>query len=214
MPDPSPDTPNVCPTAPDGFVACRTTHGPGGSSTVQVTHLVRLDAHGSNGGRPTMCGLTRFDKRSPDGWDVIELAAIPGWSMGAGGIFGPGITQKACDACWTAARPAAGSFPPDVTALADELRDWPYGRPAFVRSEAEQAADALEAQATRITELERWKAEALVVLGQWDEVWEALGRPGPLGSSKAVEALTEAHRLRATDPPADVHPRHPRQETT
>ena len=70
-----------------------------------------------------------------------------------------------------------------------------------------------EAQATRITELERWKAEALVVLGQWDEVWEALGRPGPLGSSKAVEALTEAHRLRATDPPADVHPRHPRQET-
>ena len=113
-----------------------------------------------------------------------------------------------------AARPAAGSSSPDVTALADELRDWPYGRPAFVRSEAEQAADALEAQATRITELERWKAEALVVLGQWDEVWEALGRPGPLGSSKAVEALTEAHRLRATDPPADVHPRHPRQETT
>jgi hypothetical protein len=123
MSDPSPDTPNVCPTAPDGFVACRTTHGPGGSSTVQVTHLVRLDAHGSNGGRPTMCGLTRFDKRSPDGWDVIELAAIPGWSMGAGGISGPGITQKACDACWTAARPAAGSFPPDVTALADEPRE-------------------------------------------------------------------------------------------
>ena len=81
------------------------------------------------------------------------------------------------------------------------------------KAEEQLLRDELEAQATRITELERWKAEALVVLGQWDEVWEALGRPGPLGSSKAVEALTEAHRLRATDPPADVHPRHPRQET-
>lgn len=119
-----------------------------------------------------------------------------------------------CRDPWHSRRPAAGSSSPDVTALTERLRDWPYGRPAFVRSEAEQAADALEAQAARITELERWKAEALVVLGQWDEVWEALGRPGPLGSSKAVEALTEAHRLRATDPPADVHPRHPRQETT
>ena len=129
-------------------------------------------------------------------------------------VWTPALATLVADALEAAARPAAGSSSPDVTALADELRDWPYGRPAFVRSEAEQAADALEAQATRITELERWKAEALVVLGQWDEVWEALGRPGPLGSSKAVEALTEAHRLRATDPPADVHPRHPRQETT
>lgn len=81
------------------------------------------------------------------------------------------------------------------------------------KAEEQLLRDELEAQAARITGLERWKAEALVVLGQWDEVWEALGRPGPLGSSKAVEALTEAHRLRATDPPADVHPRHPRQET-
>jgi len=159
-------------------------------------------------------------------------------------------------------RPAARSSSPDVTALADELRNaildidahaTPFGTDddGFVsggylisvgslhralgvvghsaakcggcrncwtldqwKAEEQLLRDELEAQATRITELERWKAEALVVLGQWDEVWEALGRPGPLGSSKAVEALTEAHRLRATDPPADVHPRHPRQETT
>lgn len=150
-----------------------------------------------------------------------------------------------------AARPAAGSSSPDVTALADELRNaildidahaTPFGTDddGFVsggylisvgslhralgvvghsaakcggcrncwtldqwKAEEQLLRDELEAQATRITELERWKAEALVVLGQWDEVWEALGRPGPLGSSKAVEALTEAHRLRATDPPAD-----------
>ena len=147
--------------------------------------------------------------------------------------------------------PAAGSSSPDVTALADELRNaildidahaTPFGTDddGFVsggylisvgslhralgvvghsaakcggcrncwtldqwKAEEQLLRDELEAQATRITELERWKAEALVVLGQWDEVWEALGRPGPLGSSKAVEALTEAHRLRATDPPAD-----------
>ena len=56
---------------------------------------------------------------------------------------------------------------------------------------------------------ERVEPERLLPLGEAE-----LPRPGPLGSSKAVEALTEAHRLRATDPPADVHPRHPRQETT
>ena len=43
-------------------------------------------------------------------------------------------------------------------------------------------------------ELERlraWKAEALLVLGQWEAVWETAGRPGPLGFSKpaAVQAL-------------------------
>ena len=158
MPDPSPDTPSVCPTAPDGYVACRTTHGPGASSTVQVTHLVRLDDSGSNGGRPTMCGLTRFDKRSPDGWDVIELAAIPGWSMGGGGISGPGITQKACQSCWSAAAPAApGSSSPDTAALVAELRevftDGPYGSAEW-DDLIQAGADALEAQAARITELE------------------------------------------------------------
>ena len=70
-------------------------------------------------------------------------------------VWTPALATLVADALEAAARPAAGSSSPDVTALADELRDWPYGRPAFVRSEAEQAADALEAQATRITELER-----------------------------------------------------------
>lgn len=37
-------------------------------------------------------------------------------------------------------------------------------------------------------ELERlraWKTEALQVLGEWEQVWEAAGRPGRLGESKA-----------------------------
>jgi hypothetical protein len=33
--------------------------------------------------------------------------------------------------------------------------------------------------------LRRWRAEAIEVLNEWEQVWEAAGRPGPLGSSKA-----------------------------
>ena len=82
------------------------------------------------------------------------------------------------------ATPAApGSSSPDVTALAERLRSelpkwldlldaWlvDQGHPELagdeVQADIRAAADALEAQAARIAELERWKAEALVVLGQ------------------------------------------------
>ena len=164
MPDPSPDTPNVCPT-------CRSTQ-PAARHTGRWWRLTDGTVDDSRHGP------------CPDEW-------------------------HAC--------PAARSSPPDYTALAKQmgLADDPFFAREYQTNIYVHALMHLaEAQAARITELERWKAEALVVLGQWDEVWEALGRPGPLGSSKAVEALTEAHRLRATDPPADVHPRHPRQETT
>ena len=30
-----------------------------------------------------------------------------------------------------------------------------------------------------------WKAEAMEVLGEWEQVWEAAGQPGRLGESKA-----------------------------
>lgn len=42
-----------------------------------------------------------------------------------------------------------------------------------------QAADELD-------RLNRWKAEALVVLSEWEDVWVAAGRPGELGRSKAA----------------------------
>ena len=32
---------------------------------------------------------------------------------------------------------------------------------------------------------ERFKAEALIVLDEWERLWEALGRPGRIGQSKA-----------------------------
>jgi len=55
--------------------------------------------------------------------------------------------------------------------------------------------DGLANIGLRLTEtidrMQKWKTEALQVLGEWERVWEAAGRPGTLGSSKAdsVRAL-------------------------
>lgn len=54
---------------------------------------------------------------------------------------------------------------------------------------------ALRAAATEIERLEKWKAEAMEVLPQWDEVWEALGKPGVLGGSKAAASKAEVEKL-------------------
>ena len=209
MSDPSPDTPNACPT-------CRSTQ-PAARHTGRWWRLTDGTVDDSRHGPcPDEWHACPAARSSPPDYTAladelrnaildIDAHATPfgtdddgfvsgGYLISVGslhralGVVGHSAAKcGGCRNCWT-------------------LDQW--------KAEEQLLRDELEAQATRITELERWKAEALVVLGQWDEVWEALGRPGPLGSSKAVEALTEAHRLRATDPPADVHPRHPRQETT
>lgn len=80
------------PKPPQGFAACRI------GSPRQVTHLVILDSTGSNGGRPTLCRLTRFPTRGKDG-EVLLDADLPGWSMG-GGVEGPGVEQIECDDCY------------------------------------------------------------------------------------------------------------------
>lgn len=38
---------------------------------------------------------------------------------------------------------------------------------------------------TELQRLRQWKAEATEVLTAWEQVWEAAGRPGRLGESKA-----------------------------
>jgi hypothetical protein len=50
---------------------------------------------------------------------------------------------------------------------------------------------------TEIDRLRRWKAEAMAVLGDWEKVYEALGRPGQLGESKAKASEAEVLRLLA-----------------
>lgn len=37
-----------------------------------------------------------------------------------------------------------------------------------------------------LEQLRRWKAEAMTVLAEWEDVWIAAGRPGDLGRSKAA----------------------------
>ena len=52
--------------------------------------------------------------------------------------------------------------------------------------------------AREIQRLKRWKAEALQVLNQWDEAWQAAGCPGQLGESIPMATAAEISRLRAT----------------
>ena len=48
-----------------------------------------------------------------------------------------------------------------------------------------------------IKTLRRWKKEACIVFNDWDKAWEAAGKPGQLGSSKAKSTyeyiLTQKH---------------------
>ncbi|WP_116996338.1 hypothetical protein [Desertimonas flava] len=45
--------------------------------------------------------------------------------------------------------------------------------------------------------LRDWKRSALVVLAEWEAVFDAAGRPGPVGRSKAANTNAEVLRLRA-----------------
>ena len=42
---------------------------------------------------------------------------------------------------------------------------------------------------TELDHLRSWKAQATEVIGSWEQVWEALDRPGRLGESKATAVL-------------------------
>lgn len=90
------------PRPPKGYAACRVydgDHAPWTDGvTRQVTHLVALDDRRGNGGRPTVCGLTRFDERDAD-YVVTRPADLPSWSMD-GGVRGPNVEQARCERCW------------------------------------------------------------------------------------------------------------------
>ena len=87
------------PLAPAGFVACRVI----GRGHL-LSHLVALDEKGRKGGRPTVCGLTRFD-RWENGHPVPGTADLPGWGMGDSGVTGRGVIQIRCVACFDHAAP-------------------------------------------------------------------------------------------------------------
>lgn len=58
------------------------------------------------------------------------------------------------------------------------------------------ACQEIRAAWVEIARLRQWKQDACNVMTKWEKVWEALGRPGKLGRSKADGALVEVERLR------------------
>ncbi len=58
------------------------------------------------------------------------------------------------------------------------------------------ACQEIQAAWNELAQLRQWKREACDVMSKWEKVWEALGRPGKLGRSKAEGALVEVERLR------------------
>lgn len=67
----------------------------------------------------------------------------------------------------------------DIDNLIEQLRHDADLLLGDVRRRILTAADTIET-------LRRWKAEAMTVLDEWEATWEAAGRPGHLGQSKAV----------------------------
>jgi hypothetical protein len=86
---------------------------------------------------------------------------------------------------------------------AHEARHQPTRRGAVCRTceglwpcPSQRASSALREAWAEVARLRDWKAEALTVLADWEAVYEVLGRPGPLGASKAFAALVEVKSLR------------------
>lgn len=52
----------------------------------------------------------------------------------------------------------------------------------------------LHALLDEVDRLRRWQAEATEALTGWDAVWDALGRPGPLGELRWRAVLHEIRR--------------------
>jgi hypothetical protein len=80
-----------------------------------------------------------------------------------------------------------------------------FGREA--KLEARRALAELQALRSDVANLLTWKMEASLVLEDWEKVWEAAGRPGPLGASKAANVLSAVRTLKAQ---LDVQRRIPR----
>ena len=79
-------------------------------------------------------------------------------------------------------------------------RPWPASSLMIEASDEIERLHALtEGDPTSIyaetADLRAWKESAMSVLAEWDRVHDALGRPGPLGRSLALNTLAEVERL-------------------
>lgn len=62
---------------------------------------------------------------------------------------------------------------------------------------ADKLSRMLASAAIELDQLRQWKSEAITVLNEWDDVFEALGPPGKLGESKAASAKALVEQLQA-----------------
>jgi hypothetical protein len=57
-------------------------------------------------------------------------------------------------------------------------------------------AEETVALTAEVERLRQWKESAMSVLAEWDQAWEAAGKPGEIGSSIALATKDEIERLR------------------
>jgi hypothetical protein len=71
--------------------------------------------------------------------------------------------------------------PRTEAALVDnaDLHDWGHGKSNMV------PADFARELERELNGLKAWKTAAMAVLSDWENVWEAAGKPGTVGMSKA-----------------------------
>jgi hypothetical protein len=95
----------------------------------------------------------------------------------------------------------------DLSWIAQEIGELADAQLIAAAPDLAKTVMALTAENER---LERWKAEALTVLKQWNDVWVALGHPGKLGDLLSAASVAEIERLRASnDFLADDHDQPP-----
>lgn len=82
------------------------------------------------------------------------------------------------------------------TPRTDEVKRFLRARREFEKTDNETWADFAEGLERENDRLQRWKTEAMLVLGKWEEAWEAAGKPGDLGSSKAESTRKYIWKMR------------------
>ncbi|MGO2188224.1 MAG: hypothetical protein ACTH4Y_08260 [Microbacterium gubbeenense] len=79
--------------------------------------------------------------------------------------------------------------------IVDELRDYATQLRASTHVH-HTGADLIEQAADEVERLRAWKAEAKIVIADWEKTWIAAGRPGQLGTTYAASVRHEIERLR------------------
>lgn len=131
---------------------------------------------------------------------AIDIFDLSSWPPPSGPSWVDHLTGEGVSAVVGEAdsdRPTAeGNVSRNASSAADEFPEIariPQGIGCLLLEDLEEQAERILVAFDR---LRAWKAEALAVIGQWEQAWEALGRPGRLGESKADATVRTFRQLR------------------